>query len=176
VFGVSDPLAPVLLPQTLRTASALVHTAALGNRVHAATGGSGLEAYRMPGAPRVRQNPQSAPVCPGGSTITFRVVPDDALGNGGATYQWRRAGLNLPNGVTAWGTAVSGSTTDTLTLASAGILDVGAYDCVITNACGSTTCADARIYLGGLPPSRASPIPRRRARPWRRSTPRAAGP
>ncbi len=58
------------------------------------------------------------------------------------TYQWRKDGVNLADGG-----AVFGSALPVLTILSASAADAGAYDVIITNACGSVTSdpADLRV-------------------------------
>jgi predicted outer membrane repeat protein len=66
-----------------------------------------------------------------GDTISVDVV---ASGVPGPTYQWRKNGVPLVNG-----SRVSGATTNRLEIKPAGQIDLGSYDVVLTNMCGSAT-------------------------------------
>lgn len=81
-------------------------------------------------APQIFTQPQSVSV-PVGSTATFSVI---AAGSG-LQYQWRKNGTNI-----------TGARTSMFVLSvTAG--DVGAYDCVITNQCGTTTSQTAQLTI-----------------------------
>lgn len=58
----------------------------------------------------------------------MRFTVADITGAGPLTYQWRRGGEYLSEGG-----GMSGTTTDTLTIASVGKSDGGKYTCVVTN-------------------------------------------
>jgi hypothetical protein len=75
---------------------------------------------------------------------------------GTVTYQWRKGGAAVANGG-----SISGATTATLSINPAASGDAGSYDCVVTNACGSTTSAAAALTVVCYPNcdnSTASPI------------------
>jgi len=75
-----------------------------------------------------------------GNQASFSVV---ATGSGVLNHQWRRDGVNLADGETAAGSTVSGATTATLVIDGAQFADEGAYDCVVSNACGAIDSDDA---------------------------------
>jgi hypothetical protein len=60
-------------------------------------------------------------------------------------YQWRKDGVELNYHVNP--SAITGR----LVLDRLSISDAGDYDCVITNACGSTTTDDVQLFLGSAP-------------------------
>ena len=68
----------------------------------------------------------------------MRFTIADITGAGSLTYKWRRGGEYLSEGG-----GVSGTTTDTLTIASVGKSDGGKYTCVVTNVAGVTTTSNA---------------------------------
>lgn len=68
----------------------------------------------------ITAQPQAQGVCMG-SAVTFTI---GATGSG-ITYQWRKDGVNL-----------TGATNNTYAISNAVTADAGAYDVVITNACG----------------------------------------
>jgi len=70
---------------------------------------------------------------------TFQVA---ATGGQPLTYQWRKNGELLTDNPN-----ISGSQTDTLTIASATQSDTGQYDCLITNDCGNATTTPARLTV-----------------------------
>ncbi|MFT4102555.1 MAG: DUF3500 domain-containing protein [Burkholderiaceae bacterium] len=83
-------------------------------------------------APSITTQPASVSVAAGGSA-TFSVV---ASGTAPLTYQWRKDG-----------TAISGATSDALTLGSVALTDAGAYDVVVGNTSGSVTSASATLTV-----------------------------
>lgn len=60
----------------------------------------------------------------------------------GSVYQWRKNGVNLSNS-----TRISGATNATLNIANVNWSDVGTYDCVVSNACGSVTSSAATLNI-----------------------------
>ena len=76
-----------------------------------------------------------------GQPTTFTV---SAAGSAALSYQWRKGGVNLTDGGT-----VSGATTATLTLNPVASTDVGSYDVVVTDECGSQPSAAAHLWLAG---------------------------
>ncbi len=55
------------------------------------------------------------------------------------SYQWRFNGVNLANGLNGNGATISGSTTASLGIANAQVLDGGTYSLVASNSAGSVT-------------------------------------
>jgi hypothetical protein len=88
--------------------------------------------------PSIWVPPQSRSV-PIGATAVFTVVAEGAAP---VTYQWRKGGVNLANGG-----HVSGATTASLSVGPVAQTDGGAYDCVVTDACGSATSAVAQLTV-----------------------------
>jgi hypothetical protein len=83
--------------------------------------------------------PTSAPVCPSGVAIfSATVVP--AL-SGPFSYQWRKGGIPLDT------LANPSAATATLTLTNIQAADVGSYDCIVSNACGSVTSNAATLSV-----------------------------
>jgi N-acetylneuraminic acid mutarotase len=105
-------------------------------------------ALTVNGVPWISTPPQdtSAEV---GNTATFTV---SAIGSGTLSYQWRKAGQPLTDGVSAQGSVIQGSTQTVLTVSSLAVADGGSYDCVVTNAAGSTTSQAATLTVT-LPPT-----------------------
>jgi hypothetical protein len=64
------------------------------------------------------------------------------LGSSPLVYQWRTNGVALPNGGT-----VSGATGPNLSISAVSNLNVGTYDCVITNSYGSITSSVASLNV-----------------------------
>ncbi len=85
-----------------------------------------------PACPFVFAPPAPLKVCGGGSAA-FTI---DAGGQAPLGLHWRRDGVAIP-----------GATGPTLTISGAGPFDAGAYDCVVTNGCGSVTSAAAALTV-----------------------------
>src|SRR5207249_934415 len=94
--------------------------------------------------PSITAHPRSATVFAGGR-MAFAVA---ATGTGTLTYQWKKAGAELP-----------GETGARLDLASVQPTDTGAYSVVVTDSSGSVTSAVATLTVTShtftLPPSAA---------------------
>ncbi|MFO0830751.1 MAG: immunoglobulin domain-containing protein [Phycisphaerales bacterium] len=123
--------------------------------------GSGDAAFSLTGTPVACNNPTitSSPTpvtgCFPATDATFSTT---ATGNGTLTYRWRKNGNPVydgPNGGGSGGGAyISGATTPTLTIQMASYwADVGTYDCVVTNACGSTTSGSATLSITSTGPA-----------------------
>ncbi|MBL8874712.1 MAG: hypothetical protein JNM86_02830 [Phycisphaerae bacterium] len=67
-------------------------------------------------------------------------------------YRWRRNLVPLTDGPTGSGSTIVGSETADLSVLSAHASDAGFYDCVVSNACGSTIsqAAELRVCPGDL--------------------------
>jgi hypothetical protein len=86
----------------------------------------------------IAQDPTDVAVCLG-SAAAFTVT---AGGDAPFTYQWRLNTVPLSDGGD-----VSGAHTKTLTIHPVSNGDLGSYDCVVTNACGSATSNTAQLTL-----------------------------
>ncbi len=104
-----------------------------------ATGGSGsitVRPYSM--APLAPTAPPSSTVYAGGrARFTISVA-----GAAPFTYQWRKDGVNISDGAN-----ISGSATNTLSLANVSAGDAGAYDVIISNAVGVVTSATGGLTI-----------------------------
>ncbi len=99
--------------------------------------------------PVITQHPQPVTTCYG---MAFFSLSVEATGAGPFTYQWRRNGgavYDGPNGGgMGGGSTHAGATTATLTISNGSYYaDVGAYDCVVSNACGPTTSQAAQVAI-----------------------------
>jgi hypothetical protein len=74
-----------------------------------------------------------------GTTASFSI---EAMGGLPLSYQWRRQGTNLVDGLN-----ISGVTTTNLQIASVQLADAAGYSVVITNAYGSTTSSVAQLTV-----------------------------
>jgi hypothetical protein len=79
-----------------------------------------------------------------GATVHFIVT---AVGATPLHYQWQKDGLNLGNGG-----AISGATTNALTISNAQLGYSGIYTVIITNAFGSVTSSNAVLTVTNAPP------------------------
>jgi len=90
--------------------------------------------------PTIIEHPESALLEATGGIVSFTVA---AEGSGTLAYQWRRNGVPLTDGG-----AYLGTETPTLTVtATATAAQIGAYDCVVSNAFGSTASLPAVLGL-----------------------------
>lgn len=96
--------------------------------------------------------PHDVAACPDGAAV-FTVT---AAGTGSFTYQWRKGGVPI----TDQANHILGTTTATLVLVNLTPADMGSYDCVVSNACGSVTsdaaalsCAPMLMQPGSQPES-----------------------
>lgn len=89
------------------------------------------------GQPSITQQPAAATVCVG-QPASFTVA---ASGAGTLSYQWRRGGQNI-----------GGATGTTYSIAAVSPGDVGDYDCVVADSCGTITSDTAALTLGGAAP------------------------
>jgi hypothetical protein len=83
-------------------------------------------------SPVIVDQPSDQSACSGGSA-TFMV---SGTGAPTPTLQWRKDGTNIP-----------GATGTSLTISPVALADQGAYDCVLTNTCGSSTSSPATLSV-----------------------------
>ncbi|MEM7167130.1 MAG: LamG-like jellyroll fold domain-containing protein [Planctomycetota bacterium] len=93
--------------------------------------------------PIARTGPMTSAPCVGGSLA----VTSDFSGTEPLSYQWRKDGV-----------PISGATSAILNIAAMTAADVGDYDVVATNACGTATSTTATVTIGQLPVVTADPI------------------
>jgi hypothetical protein len=104
-----------------------------------------LSAAVSPLPPRFNTQPTSLSIY-GGRTVQFSAR---ASGTPTLVYQWRKNGLNIPNGGN-----ISGATTDTLTIANISAADAVSYTLVVTNSASSgniVTSAPATLTVIAAP-------------------------
>jgi hypothetical protein len=93
---------------------------------------SGAAALTVVIPPAITVDPPSAGICLGSPTTLAVGATGTAL-----AYQWRKGG-----------TPIGGATASTYTIPSVTSNDVGSYDVVVTNACGTATSNPAILTLG----------------------------
>ena len=98
--------------------------------------------------PQITGQPTNQIVAQGG-TATFTA---GASGTAPLAFQWQLNGTNLVDS-----TRITGSQSNTLTIANALINDTGSYRCVVNNACGSTNSTVAALMVV-VPPTLVSPV------------------
>ncbi|MFQ5412466.1 MAG: immunoglobulin domain-containing protein [Phycisphaerae bacterium] len=92
--------------------------------------------------PTILSQPATQTACTG-DAVTLTVA---ANGSAPLSYQWRKGGANI-----------SGATTASYTLPASQASDAGAYDVLVTNACGSITSSPATLTLRTAPVIIAQP-------------------
>ncbi|MFN0205503.1 MAG: immunoglobulin domain-containing protein [Planctomycetota bacterium] len=100
------------------------------------TGSAGATLTMSNGVPSITLHPSSQSIC-AGSGVTFNVAA-----TGAQTFQWRKNAINI-----------GGATAASYSIVSVVTGDAGAYDCVITNACGNSTSAAANLTVSNGVPS-----------------------
>ncbi len=105
---------------------------AYSNTANATTAGPG---------PTISAHPQTQTKDPG-QNVTFTV---SATGTGTLAYQWRKNGSNLSNGG-----RISGALGTSLSITAVEASDVGAYTVRVTDSAGTTTSAEAQLYLNAI--------------------------
>ncbi|MBK9127504.1 MAG: hypothetical protein IPM13_06850 [Phycisphaerales bacterium] len=83
------------------------------------------------------------------TAATFAVTVTGAAPLG---YQWRKDGVSLSDGPTGTGSVVSGAGSALLSISRPNESDIGAYDAVVTNACGTVVSASAQLSIR-IPPA-----------------------
>lgn len=113
--------------------------------VDSGDGGSSAEDWvnvnitaQLSGAPLVATQISGAVTCAG--ELTARIVAA-----GAQSFQWRRNGVALTDGLASNGALIQNSTTNRLRITNFGFTDAGLYDCVVTNACGAVTAVAANF-------------------------------
>jgi len=86
------------------------------------------------GAPLLDTSPASHVLCATDTSVTF-----STSFTGANSLQWRKNGSSISNGPTGSGSTVSGANTASLTISAPNAADLGSYDCVATNSCGTRT-------------------------------------
>lgn len=96
--------------------------------------------------PGITNQPQSK-IALVGTNVVLSVT---AGGAPAPTFQWKKGGSNLVNGVTGSGSTVSGATSSSLNITSVQTNDSGSYTVAITNIAGGTNSAVAQLLV--VPP------------------------
>jgi hypothetical protein len=91
--------------------------------------------------PTIYDHPQDASVALGAPVV----MAIDAGGTWPRSYQWRRNGQPLSDGP-----RVLGATSYTVTINPVEAGDAGAYDCIVTNNCGSLTSDTGQLTITGI--------------------------
>lgn len=93
-------------------------------------------------------SPAIQTVCPG-ATVVYRVTATGA----GLTYQWRKGGVALVDGVQGSGSSVAGATTNNVTLTGVVVADAGNYDVVVSGTCTPAATSTASALVIATPPT-----------------------
>ncbi|MGE3163876.1 MAG: immunoglobulin domain-containing protein [Planctomycetota bacterium] len=130
-----------LLLSGLSAATAGSYDVVVSNGCGSAT--SNVAAVTLLAAPLITSGPAPVDTCLG-DAVSFSVA---ATGSAPLSHQWRRNGVALP-----------GANASVLSLPSVSAADVGSYDVVVTNGCGSATSASVSLTLMSAPTIVTEPI------------------
>lgn len=114
----------------VQTTDAGSYTVTVTNSIGSVT--SNAATLTVSSAPSITSQPQGSSVVVGNS-VSFSVT---ATGSAPLTYQWQKGG-----------TAISGATSSTYSIASAQLTDAGSYTVVVTNGSGSVTSSAATLSV-----------------------------
>ena len=128
--------AVVVIP-AIETATARLRVEAIGN-IFFDINNANLTVIPNPTCPSVATQPAFVSTS-FADTVTYTV---SATGTGPLNFQWRRNGTNLNNAG-----RVSGVNTSSLRITSITTSDLGSYDVVISNICGSVTSSSAGLAI-----------------------------
>ncbi len=143
---IARPSSPALLLGTVSLAGDPDVFAAGNGTIYTARDANGICAIRLPGLPRIDTAPTDTAVCTGQAQLS--VVLSNPIA---ASYQWRREGIDLVNGINGQGTTIAGAVSSTLVLTNLTPAQYMNYDCVVTNPCGTSTTRTVDLSLGIAP-------------------------
>lgn len=95
---------------------------------------------------------------PDTATVVGRsaVLAASAVGREPLSYRWRREGVALADGATAWGSVISGATTSSLRIDNAQLADSGEYDVGVVALCGAASSQSATLTVTTCTPCDAN--------------------
>lgn len=98
-------------------------------------------------APVITMQPAGLAVNEGGTAL----FTSAAGGSAPLAFQWRKGATPISDGPTGFGSVVSGSNTNALSILNVQGLDAGVYDVIVTNACGSAGSDGAMLEVTVAP-------------------------
>jgi|GEM_PF-3225095 len=101
----------------------------------------------LSGPPMIEVQPLARANCEQSSAVIRIINAPPSPGVIGPTFRWRRNGVPIFDGPTGTGSTLSGAASATLTISNVNTLDEAAYDCVVTNFCGTTTTDSTLLRL-----------------------------
>src|SRR5204863_7046926 len=103
-----------------------------------------LARWNRSGAPWVSVPPvPTSAACGGAAALSVTA----ASGYSGLSYQWRHDGLALTDGPTGSGSSISGAQSESLSITGLTNHDLGTYDCLVSNSCGSSASNSATLSI-----------------------------
>jgi uncharacterized repeat protein (TIGR02543 family) len=141
------PYSPIggLLLLDQKTYSILTFTASdSGNYYEESGTNSDSGSFGLTLPPQITVQPADVTTTNGGSA-TFSVT---AIGSQPLAYQWQMNGADLTDGTNDWGSIISGSTSNVLTLTTVATNDAGTYQVIVTNNFGNATSQGAQLTIG----------------------------
>ncbi|HYE62680.1 MAG TPA: immunoglobulin domain-containing protein [Phycisphaerales bacterium] len=139
--NIAGATGPSLTIDPVQQSSAATYSCIVSNSCGSVTSDGATLTVQLP--PSVVNQPSPQTVCVG-QPLTVSVL---GAGSPSPTYQWRKGGNNL-----------SGQTSATLSIPSVSAGDQGSYDCVLTNACDSTTSQSVFVTVNSAPQFISGPV------------------
>jgi Pro-kumamolisin, activation domain/Bacterial surface protein, Ig-like domain/Immunoglobulin I-set domain/Immunoglobulin domain len=144
--NISGTTSNVLTVSSVTLADAGNYSVVVTNSLGSAT--SSVAVLNVGAPPVVTLQPTNTTVWAGGDASFFA----DASGSAPLAFQWRCNGTNLVNG-----TAISGATSNVLTLAAVTASNAGAYSLAVTNLYGAAASSSATLTVVAPPAIVAGP-------------------
>ncbi len=141
--NISGSTTSSLTVANVQTADAVAYDVIVTNSVASSAPSAAAILTVTPAAPTITLQPVSSQTVVVASTATLSVA---ATGTAPFTYQWRKGGINLVNGINApTGVTVTGANAATLSLTGVATGDSGTYDVVVSNGVGTDVTSTASI-------------------------------
>lgn len=141
IAGTPTLLPVYVKPTATTTATSTIYTATATRAGCTGTANVTVTTNALP-AITTQPSPATQTICPG-----FNVIYSVAATGTGVTFQWRKNGVALVNGVQASGSLVSGATTNSVTLIGVVAADAGTYTVAVSGTCPPTVISSNAVLV-----------------------------
>jgi trimeric autotransporter adhesin len=100
--------------------------------------------WTIDGVPWIAQQPMNA-IVQRSTAHSFDAIATDGYSD--LSYQWRKDGQEIVDGITPYGSSVAGSTSASLLIENIQPDDAGAYDATVSNPCGLAQSTAATLFV-----------------------------